>query len=258
MNNNVELQIIDSVIACIHLNRPSKLNAMDSSLRFELQKLLIKVTSDSKIRVIILTGNGKSFSSGVDIINDSDKTSIEKILNSEFAPIFELIRGSSQPVIAAINGLAAGIGMSLALTCDLRIMAEDTFLIPGFANIGLIPDGGLNWILCNEIGYARAFKIFIESERLNAETCLSLGLVNKLSRPLEVLPDSIKWARDLKQRAVLSVSLTKRALRASCQNGPEKSAKLEAGLQKIAQSSQDFQEGVDAIKEKRAPVFKGN
>ena len=145
----IQYQQQDS-IAIISIDRPDAMNSINETLRSELLFAFNKASQDKSIRVIILNGNGRNFSAGADLKDksDLDKT-IEDVLNNEYRPIFEIIINSNKPVIASIHGSAAGIGLSIALTCDLVIMADDAFLLSPFTAISLVPDGGLNWTLVN-------------------------------------------------------------------------------------------------------------
>ena len=163
-----------------------------------------------------------------------------------------------KPVIAAVNGSAAGIGMSFALACDLLIMADDAFLLSPFTTISLVPDGGANWMLVRQLGYHRAYELSVESTRVAADRCVELGLANRTAPADTLLEDTIAWASELAKRAPLSLAATKRAMRSAMDQAWGPSYDLEASLQKDLLASDDAREGVAAFFDKREPVFKGS
>jgi 2-(1,2-epoxy-1,2-dihydrophenyl)acetyl-CoA isomerase len=182
---------------------------------------------------------------------------VTEILMKEYRPVQEAIGNIPKPVIAAIPGSAAGIGMSMALQCDLMIMADNAFLLSPFTTISLVPDGGLSWLLVRQLGYRRAFQLSVESERIPAERCVELGLANK-AVPAEQLGNAaMEWAQNLARRAPLSLTATKKAMRFAMDNDWASAYQLEAELQGELLGSEDNQEGIAAFFEKRAPEFKG-
>ncbi|MFZ5617139.1 MAG: enoyl-CoA hydratase/isomerase family protein [Pseudomonadota bacterium] len=253
----VNYEMRGDAVALITLNRPQSLNAFNKEMRFALAEALSRATSDSAVRAIVITGEGRGFSAGADVTDATGGRTVEDMLNAEYGAFLAIIQGSDVPVIAAINGPAAGIGMSLALTCDLRVMAEDAYLMSAFSNIGLVPDGGLSWLLTQEVGYARAYQMAIEAEKIPAERCLDLGLVNRVVPTTDVAANAVAWAQSLAERAPIAMNLTKRAFRAASQAGLRNAMALEAMLQKTAIASEDCREGVTALMQKRKPRFKG-
>jgi 2-(1,2-epoxy-1,2-dihydrophenyl)acetyl-CoA isomerase len=162
-----------------------------------------------------------------------------------------------KPVIAAVPGSAAGIGLSLALTCDLLIMADNAFLLSPFTTISLVPDGGLNWLLVRQLGYRRAFQLSVESERIDAARCVQLGLANKAVPAEQLQAAAREWAMALVKRAPLSLAATKKVMRLAMDHDWENCFNAEAELQQTLVGCADNQEGVKAFFEKRDPVFKG-
>ncbi len=246
----------DGATATITLNRPDSMNAFTSELRKALMAALQRACSDELVRVIILTGEGRCFSAGADL-KDGLSSSVQKMLLQEYRPIQETIASTPKPVIAAVPGSAAGIGLSIALQCDLLIMADNAFMLSPFTTISLVPDGGLNWLLVQQLGYRRAFQLSVESERITADRCVELGLANK-SVPAEQLQSAAsQWAQVIGQRAPLSVAATKKLMRFAAEHDWGSSFEMEAELQDGLVGCDDNREGVSAFFEKRAPEFKG-
>lgn len=245
-------------VAIISMNRPDALNGFTTELREELLHAFEKAHRDEAIRVVVFTGEGRAFSAGADLKKglEGDRTTQEQLL-FEYAPVLIEISQIPKPVIAAVPGFAAGIGMSFALHSDLLVMAEDSFLLSPFTTISLLPDGGLNWMLVRQIGYHLAFQLCIESERISAERCLELGIANKVV-PADLLRDAtIAWAKELSTRAPLSIAATKKVMRHAMDNDWFSSYTMEAEEQRKLQASDDAKEGISAFFEKRAPHFTG-
>jgi 2-(1,2-epoxy-1,2-dihydrophenyl)acetyl-CoA isomerase len=161
-------------------------------------------------------------------------------------------------VISAVNGFAAGIGLSFALVADLVVMGESAFLLSPFSNIGLVPDGGATWLLPRLIGYQRAYQLCIENERIVAPRCLELGLANRVVPDDQLLSATVTWAHALARRAPLALARTKQAMRRASEVTYLEALKLEAELQKASVESADCKEGVAAFLEKRKPRFTGS
>jgi len=248
----------DGPVAILTLNRPDAMNSFDAELRADLLKALTEAGGDPTVRVVVLSGEGRSFSAGADLKSGlADDANLDEMLQSEYRPIFERIEHMSKPVIAAVGGSAAGIGMSLALMCDLLVMADDAFMLAPFTTISLVPDGGLNWLLVQQLGYRRAFQLAVEAERIPAARCLELGLANRLASANDLLEEAVGWANSLAQRAPLSLAATKQAMRHAASGTWASTFDLEASLQRGLHASDDCREGVSAFFEKRKPEFKG-
>lgn len=248
----------DEAVAIITIDRPDAMNSFDEALRRDLLSAFQRAAGDSSVRAVVLTGEGRSFSAGADLKAGLEtEKSIQKILQTEYRPVFACIASMSQPVIAAVNGPAAGIGMSYALACDLLIMADDTFLLAPFSTISLLPDGGMNWLLVHQLGYRRAFQLSVEAERIGAQRCVELGLANKAVPAASVLDDAVAWAKALAERAPLSMAATKKAMRHAASADWASTFDLEASAQGALKSSADFTEGVSAFFEKRKAKFQG-
>jgi len=256
MGDLVNVEVVDAV-AVIALNRPDNLNAFTSELRADLAQALNDVASDDSVRVVVLTGEGRCFSAGADLKDVSTGPPVTEQLQAEYRPVFAAIAKLPVPVIAAVPGFAAGIGMSLVLQCDLVIMAEDAFLLSPFSTISLVPDGGLNWMLVRHLGYKCAFQLSIEAERIDAARCLQLGLANRTAPADELRSAALEWAGALSQRAPLSLAATKKVMRHAMDNDWGSSYDLEAELQNELLGSADNEEGIAAFLQKRKPEFKG-
>lgn len=253
----VRYEMKGDAVALITLDRPKALNSFNKEMRFALADALSRANVDKAVRAVVITGEGRGFSAGADVTDVTGGRTVEDMLNAEYGAFLSIIQGCDIPVIAAINGAAAGIGMTLALTCDLRVMAQDAYMMSAFSNIGLIPDGGLSWLLTREIGYARAFQLAIEAEKISAARCLEFGLVNRVVPNDEVVANAVNWAQSIAMRAPIAISLTKRTFRAAAQDGLRNAMALEAMLQKTAIATDDCREGVTALMQKRKPEFKG-
>lgn len=244
-------------VAVITINRPDSMNAFTTQLSADLQLELEKAHNDDSVRVVVLTGEGRCFSAGADLKSGFEGRSVYGKLQFEYRPVFAAVAAMPKPVIAAVAGSAAGIGMSLALQCDLLIMADSAFLLSPFATISLVADGGLNWQLVRQLGYRRAYALSIESERIDAKRCVELGLANRAVPAEELQKSAIEWANDLSKRAPLSLAASKKAMRYAMDNDWASSFDFEADLQQTLVGCEDNLEGVKAFFEKRTPKFKG-
>lgn len=247
----------DGAVAVITINRPDALNAFTTELSLALQLALEKAHYDTAVRAVVLTGEGRSFSAGADLKSGFEGRPVSGKLQYEYRPVLSAIAAMPKPVIAAIPGSAAGIGMSTALYCDLVIMADNAFLLSPFTTISLVPDGGLNWILVRQLGYHRAYQLSVESERIAADRCVELGLANKAVPADELHSAALEWARSLAKRAPMSLAATKKVMRFAMDNDWASSYDLEAEFQQTLAGSEDNKEGVKAFFEKREANFKG-
>lgn len=245
-------------VAIISMNRPDSLNGFTSKLCDELLLAFESANNDDSVRAVVFTGEGRCFSAGADLKDGfvGDRTTQGK-LQYEYRPVLQTIAEMPKPVIAAVPGFAAGIGLSFALYSDLLIMAEDAFILSPFTTISLLPDGGANWLLVKQLGYHRAFQLSIESERLSAKSCYDLGIANKLAPGADLRESAIEWAISLSRRAPLSIAATKKVMRLAMDNDWATCFNAEAELQEQLFGTKDAKEGVAAFFEKRDAKFTG-
>jgi len=259
-DNQTILYETESGVATLTLNRPERLNAFTDQMMQETVSALKQAAKDEAVRAILVTGAGRGFCAGQDLESFQGPLPYNRFykhLLEYYKPMITLLRSVEKPIIAAVNGIAAGAGVSLALACDLRIMARNASLLQAFSNIGLVPDSGSTWFLVRQIGYSRAFELAIEGERIPAQRCLELGLVNRVVEAQDLMSEARAWADKLAQRATLAIGLTKRAMNHAMSSTLPEAIEYEAHLQQIASESRDFSEGVKAFMEKRPPVFQG-
>jgi 2-(1,2-epoxy-1,2-dihydrophenyl)acetyl-CoA isomerase len=250
---------LDGPVAVVTLNRPEVLNAFNTPMLGELLHVVRAVNDNEAVRVAILTGEGRSFSAGADLSEDTGGQgfSVEEHLNTVYKPVLMAITEAPMPWISAVNGAAAGVGSSFAMNCDLTVMADDAYLYQAFAAIGLIPDGGATWHLARTIGRKRAYELIATGEKLRAERCLELGLCNRVVPAEQLLAETRAWAQELAGKAPLSLRYAKQALNTAMEADVSDTFAREAQLQHLCISSEDSTEGMRAFMQKRAPQFKG-
>jgi 2-(1,2-epoxy-1,2-dihydrophenyl)acetyl-CoA isomerase len=251
-------------VAVMTLNDPSVLNAFGQKLREDMAVAMDQVES-GPARCLVITGAGRAFCSGANL-NDPDrpprdraaeaKGEVKSDLESWYNPMFMRLRALPIPVVTAINGMAAGAGMSLALSGDIRIAARSASFLQAFARIGLVPDCGSSWLLPRLIGMARAMELSLLAERLPAETALAWGLINRLEDDAALMPKAMELARGL-AAGPKSLGMIRRMYWDSMDNSYSKQLDLEAQLQIRAGMTHDSQEGVAAFREKRPARFSG-
>jgi len=251
---------VEQQVATITLNRPERRNAFTPTMLQALQAAFVQAGEDTTVRAILVTGAGKGFCAGQDLAifdGPPQPDEVRTVVLDYYRPMIRSLVALQKPVIAAINGVAAGAGASLALACDLRIMAHDASILMAFSNIGLVPDAGASWFLTRLVGYSRAFEIAALGERITAERSLALGLTNWISGADTLATEAVARARQLAQRPTLALGLTKHALHQAIEEPLESILLLEAELQAKAVATADHLEGVTAFAEKRAPIFQG-
>jgi 2-(1,2-epoxy-1,2-dihydrophenyl)acetyl-CoA isomerase len=254
---------LEGGILTLAFNRPAKMNALDTETTQSLIAELRGAESDPQVRCIVLTGSGRAFSAGQDLgefvlSRMSDPSfSVRQHLRRGYNLATLLLRRIEKPVIAAVNGTAAGVGLSLALACDLRFAAEDAGFTLGFSRIGLVPDGGASLLLPAIVGMGRAFALAYSSDRIDAQHALAIGLIDRIVPAASLVEETQAFARTLAERPAKGLALTKRAFNRSMLPELEAWLEEEADLQQQASESPDHNEGVMAFIEKRAPVFTG-
>ena len=256
-SDTVLFQRLGAVVR-ITLNRPEALNAIDEEMRLALRDVLQAVAADESTRAVVITGSGRFFSAGADL--KASRPSAEettRLLLEEYGPGLCAIAEMPKPVIAALNGPAVGIGLAFALTSDLIVMAESAYLQAPFVRIGLLPDGGLSWILPRTLGYQRAFEFVADAQAITADRALELGLVNRVVDDNRVLSEAEGWADALCARAPLGLAAAKQALRRNAALDHEGSLRIEAHLQGPLIETDDCEEGFKAFVEQREPRFRG-
>ena len=247
----------DGAVATVTLDRPDALNAQTRASRRALVKDLRALSADAAVRCVVLTGAGRAFCAGQDLREEGALENVDDMIRETYIPIVEALVGMPKPVIAAINGAAAGAGLSIALACDQRYMAEDAVLMMAFSNIALVPDCGGSWFLTRIVGYARAFEIAASGRRVGAEEALALDLVQRVLPRDELSAATQTAAHELAARPTQTLGWTKRLMRAAEQSPLGDVMELEAQLQPAAVRSSDHAEGVAAFLEKREARFEG-
>jgi len=248
--------IKNNKIAIIRLNRPKLLNAVNEQLVWDFQEATHDVKNDNDIKVVILTGAGRGFSAGADLSErKASWKGSEDALIRGYKPFFENIINMPQPVIGSIAGPAAGIGAAIAMSCDLRVMSEDSYILSVFSNIALVPDGGLSWYLPKYMGYSKAYEYAIEAKKILANDCLKYGIANKVVPSEELESSTFEWAERLTKRSSQSLNHTKRLMRESLEVGYWDTFHNEAKIQNELTVSSQNKEAVKAFFEKREPNF---
>ena len=247
----------EGAVLTITLNRPDKLNAFNAAMHEGLRAALREARSDD-VRAVVITGAGRGFCVGQDLTEFRDAPDdIAERLRTGYHPNILAIRALEKPVIAAVNGAAAGAGLSLACACDLRIAADSAVFVPAFINIGLIPDSGGSFFIHRLLGYSRAFEWMASGRRLSAARAHAWGIVNEVVEDEELSSRAAEIAATFAVMPTRAVGMTKRLFDGAASRTLEEQLEVEAQLQSAATKTDDFREGVAAFLEKRDPSFTG-
>jgi enoyl-CoA hydratase/carnithine racemase len=255
---------VDNLVATITLNRPETLNALTPGMRKSFAAVLELAENDDNVRVIVITGAGKGFCSGGDVkaMNEARKSGKASVMDDRIDPIRDRIvmalRDSTKPIIAAVNGAAAGAGMNIALACDIRIAADTAKFGETFSRRGLHPDWGGTYFLPRIVGTAKACELIWSGKMINAQDALELGIVSQLETPDALMTTTLEMANSFAAGPPIVIRMAKRAIYRSLDSTLREALEYETYAQNTCSGTQDAKEGIAAFVEKREPVFTGN
>ncbi|MCH8200547.1 MAG: enoyl-CoA hydratase/isomerase family protein [Chloroflexi bacterium] len=258
-----EVAVQDPGIVTVTFNQPDRLNGMTQGLKRDLIEILAEAQMDDAIRVIVITGAGKAFCSGQDLGDLKEKyvpgyvPHLGEDLRKRYNPVTRRLREMDKPTIAAVNGVAAGAGLSFALACDIRIASERASFIEVFINVGLVPDSGSTWTLPRLVGLGKAMELCFTGDKIDAAEALRIGLVNRVVPADDLVTEVNALAGRIAALPARGIALTKRLLNQSFDNDLGAQLEAEAFAQETAALTEDHYEGVVAFIEKRKPEFKG-
>jgi 2-(1,2-epoxy-1,2-dihydrophenyl)acetyl-CoA isomerase len=260
----VNLAIAETGVATIELNRPQRRNAWTPQLAQDLLAALDEVRARERVRAVVLTGAGPSFSAGADLkeggageLLPDGRPDVQKTLMELYHPVIRRIRDLEKPVLAAVQGAAAGVGCSLALCCDLIVASQSAYFLLAFVNVGLVPDGGSSFLVPSRVGIARAAEMALLGERIPAQKALEWGLINVLAPDGQLHQQASALAERLARGPTRAYAACKRELNAWLYASMDRQLELEARLQQEMVGTKDFVEGVTAFVEKRPANFCG-
>ena len=251
---------IKNNVAYILLDRPDKYHSFIKEMALELQEKISLCQKNNEIRAVVLTAKGKAFCAGQDLkeATDPNGPSLQEIVHEHYNPLIKKIRALEKPIICAVNGVAAGAGASIALSCDIVIAKENASFVQAFSKIGLIPDSGSTFFLPRLIGMNKASALMMTGEKISAYEAERVGMIYKVYNEEIFEEETIKLANKLASMPTKALALTKNLLNLSLTNSLEKQLEDEENHQVIAGNTNDYKEGVNAFLEKRKPNFKGN
>jgi 2-(1,2-epoxy-1,2-dihydrophenyl)acetyl-CoA isomerase len=251
---------IKNQVATLTLNRPEKYHSFVREMALDLQEKLEACKNDNNIRAIVITGSGKAFCAGQDLgeATDPNGPALQKIVNEHYNPIIRQIRNIEKPIIAAVNGVAAGAGASIALCCDIVIAKESAVFVQAFSKIGLVPDSGATFFLPRLIGLQKATALMMNADPITATEAEKLGMIYKVVEESKFEDEIKSFSEKLAKMPTKGIGLTKKLLNQSINNSLEQQLNEEEIAQTIAGKTNDYKEGVSAFLEKRKPNFKGN
>lgn len=246
-------------VATLQFNRPDKYNSFNQELAFAVQKALDDCNADDEVRVIVLTGSGKAFCAGQDLVEaiDPNGPPLKNIVGDHYNPIVMRLREIEKPIIAAVNGVAAGAGANIALACDIVVAKKSAAFIQAFSAIGLIPDSGGTFFLPRLVGAQKALALMLTGDKVTAEEAEAMNMIYKAVADEEFDAYIQGMTTKMAKMPTTGYGLTKRAVNESFNNTLKQQLDLEEELQAIAGSTQDFKEGTQAFVEKRKPNFIG-
>jgi len=262
MSDDPVLHRLDAGVLELVLNRPDKLNAFTPDMHVALRAQLDRAAQDGDIRAVLLTGAGRGFCAGQDL-GDRDprrggpKPDLGATIGTYYNPLIRAIRALPKPVVAAVNGVAAGAGANIALACDIVLASEKARFVQSFAKLGLVPDAGGSWALPRLLGEARAKALALTGEPLSATQAAEWGLIWRAVPDADLMPEARALAAKLAQGPTFGFGLTKQAIQAAATNSLDAQLDLEQDYQRRAGASDDYAEGVTAFLEKRAARFTG-
>lgn len=250
---------ITNGVGVIKLNRPKVFNSFNQEMAFLMHKTLDDCESNKEVRAIYIIGEGKAFCAGQDLqeVTDPNGPELSSIVSDHYNPIIERIRHIEKPIVAAVNGVAAGAGANIALSCDVVVASENASFIQAFSKIGLIPDSAGTFFLPRLIGFQKASALMILGDKVSAVEAEQMNMIYKVFSAETFEEESMKLALKLAKMPTYGIGLTKRALNQSMTNNLKEQLAVEGELQTLAGNSYDYNEGVAAFLEKRKPEFKG-
>ncbi|MFZ1530499.1 MAG: enoyl-CoA hydratase-related protein [Ferruginibacter sp.] len=253
------LSEIKNGVAILTLNRPDKFNSFNREMALLLQQTLDECAENNEVRCVYIIGNGKAFCAGQDIgeLVGDNAIGLDKILSQHYNPIVTRIRELKKPVVAAVNGVAAGAGANIALCCDIVVAAESASFIQAFSKIGLIPDSGGTFFLPRLVGWQKASALMMLGEKVPAEEAEKMGMLYKVFSDESFVAESLAIAETLAQMPTKALAGTKKLLSNAFSSSWQEHLHLEDVAQQKAAKTEDYAEGISAFLEKRKPVFKG-